>query len=189
MSYSENDQTWLAEDLVFNSTDGLYTLAQAVDLPDSVVMLSSGECRESYGDHAYCDAVGSSDGAIDYRRLGQAIDSVAAATGTSQYRGICPEGWHLPWGDEWSNLLEWINENLRYPEELADSCIQGRVIVTFIINEDGTVSDGKVVRSLHPLLDAEALRLVSIMPRWSPYKLNGKAQKNRYTMPVIFKLQ
>jgi TonB family protein len=86
-------------------------------------------------------------------------------------------------------LLEWINENLRYPEELADSCIQGRVIVTFIINEDGTVSDGKVVRSLHPLLDAEALRLVSIMPRWSPYKLNGKAQKNRYTMPVIFKLQ
>lgn len=111
-SLKYEDQTWLAEDLVFNSIDGLYTLAQAVDLPDSVVMLSSGECRESYGDHAYCDAVDSSAVAIDYRRLGQAIDSVAAATGTSQYRGICPEGWHLPWGQEWSDMLVWINEQL-----------------------------------------------------------------------------
>ena len=111
-SLKYEDQTWLAEDLVFNSTDGLYALAQAFDLPDSVVMLTPEECRETYDNHAYCDAVGISDYAIDYKRLGQAIDSVMAATGTSQYRGICPEGWHLPWGDEWSNLLEWINEKL-----------------------------------------------------------------------------
>ena len=111
-SLKYEDQTWLAEDLVFNSTDGLYAMAQAFDLPDSVVMLTPEECGETYDGHAYCDAVGLSDYAIDYKRLGQAIDSVMAATGTSQYRGICPEGWHLPWGDEWSNLLEWINEKL-----------------------------------------------------------------------------
>lgn len=86
-------------------------------------------------------------------------------------------------------LMDWVKENMKYPDELADSCIQGRVVVSFVINEDGTVSDGKVVKSVHPLLDAEALRLVSIMPRWSPYKLNGKARKNKYTMPVKFETE
>lgn len=86
-------------------------------------------------------------------------------------------------------LMDWVTANMRYPKEAAELCIQGRVIVTFIINEDGTVSDGKVVKSVHPLLDAEALRLVKIMPRWSPYKLNGKARKNKYTMPFNFKAE
>lgn len=114
VSYSlkYEDQTWLAEDLAYNSTDGFYTLAQAVNLPDSVVALTLEECRESYGEHAYCDMVASSDYSIDYKRLGQAIDSVVAATGTSQYRGICPEGWHLPNGHEWRDLLGWIDDKL-----------------------------------------------------------------------------
>ncbi|MBR6962045.1 MAG: energy transducer TonB [Prevotella sp.] len=86
-------------------------------------------------------------------------------------------------------LMEWVKENMKYPDELADSCVQGRVVVSFIINEDGTVSDGKVVKSVHPLLDAEALRLVSIMPRWIPYKLLGKARKTRYFMPVKFETE
>lgn len=86
-------------------------------------------------------------------------------------------------------LMEWVNENMKYPDELAETCVQGRVIVTFIINEDGTVTDGKVIKSVHPLLDAEALRLVSIMPRWYPYVFKGKARKMKYTMPFNFQTE
>lgn len=86
-------------------------------------------------------------------------------------------------------LMEWVKENMKYPDELAETCVQGRVIVTFIINEDGTVTDGKVIKSVHPLLDAEALRLVSIMPRWFPHVLNGKARKMKYTMPFNFQTE
>ena len=86
-------------------------------------------------------------------------------------------------------LLEWLDENMRYPDELADSCIQGRVIVTFVINEDGHISDEKILRSLDPLLDAEALRLVRAMPRWSPGRQFGKVVKVRYCLPINFKLK
>ena len=83
-------------------------------------------------------------------------------------------------------LREWIDENMHYPDELADTCLQGRVIVTFIINEDGTLSNAKVIKSVHPLLDAEALRLVSIMPRWYPAKRMGKGIKIKYCLPFSF---
>ena len=86
-------------------------------------------------------------------------------------------------------LLKFISDNMKYPEDAHKAGISGRVTTRFVINEDGSVSDAVVVRSAHPLLDAEAIRVVSSMPNWTPGKVNGKAVKCRFTLPVTFRLQ
>ncbi|MBR3399928.1 MAG: energy transducer TonB [Prevotella sp.] len=85
-------------------------------------------------------------------------------------------------------MKEFIDNNLRYPDEL-ESDVQGRVIVQFMIERDGTVSSPAVVESLHPLLDKEALRVISLMPKWSPAKVGGNIVETRYSVPVNFKLK
>ena len=93
----------------------------------------------------------------------------------------------FPGGDR--KLMEYLSENIRYPEELADACIQGRVIVSFIVEKDGSISNVKVAKSLDPLLDKEAVRVVSGMPKWIPGRQNGVAVRVRYIIPVTFRLQ
>ena len=86
-------------------------------------------------------------------------------------------------------LQEFINENIQYTEEMAQTCAQGRVVVRFVIEKDGTVTNPKVVKSVDPVFDKEALRIVSIMPKWIPAKMNGKAIRTTYTVPVSFRLK
>lgn len=84
--------------------------------------------------------------------------------------------------------LEWVKENMRYPEEAKENGVQGRVIISFMVNPDGTTGNAKIVRGVHPALDHEAMRLISIMPKWIPAKREGKCIKQKYTVPVTFKL-
>ena len=93
----------------------------------------------------------------------------------------------FPGGDK--KLMEYLAENTQYPKGCEESCIQGRVIVTLVIEKDGSISNVKVVRSLDPLMDAEAVRVVSSMPKWYPGKQNGIAIRVKYTLPVSFRLQ
>ena len=86
-------------------------------------------------------------------------------------------------------LMEYLTENVRYPEECEDICVQGRVIVTCIIEKDGSVSNVKVVKNLDPRFDEEAVRVVSSMPQWNPGKQNSIAVRVKYTLPVTFRLQ
>lgn len=85
-------------------------------------------------------------------------------------------------------LLDFLDQNVSYPANF-EGCAQGRVVVTFTINADGSISDPKVVRSLDKQLDAEALRVVGLMPKWIPAKMNGKSKKSKYTLPIVFKLK
>lgn len=84
--------------------------------------------------------------------------------------------------------MEYIRTHIRYPQTALQDSIQGRVIVQVVILEDGTLTQARVVRSVDPRLDKEALRVVQSMPRWSPGKQRGKALKVRYIFPVMFKL-
>ena len=86
-------------------------------------------------------------------------------------------------------LMDYLSENIRYPKELAEASIQGRVIVTFIVEKDGSISNVKVAKSLDPLLDKEAMRVVSGMPNWNPGKQNYVAVRVRYIIPVTFRLK
>ena len=93
----------------------------------------------------------------------------------------------VPWGQK--ALLEYLTANVRYPDDCEDTCVQGRVIVSFMVERDGSLSEAKVMKSVYPSLDEEALRVVNSMPKWCPGKLNGKAVRIKYTIPVNFKLQ
>ena len=85
-------------------------------------------------------------------------------------------------------MRKFIKENLQYPQIAKENGIQGRVILQFVVDETGQVTDPKVVRSIDPSLDAEAIRLVNSMPRWTPGMQDGKAVSVRYTVPVAFSL-
>lgn len=86
-------------------------------------------------------------------------------------------------------LMEWLTKNLKYPSVAQENGIQGRVLVSFVVNKDGSIVDPKVVRSVDPSLDKEAIRVVSAMPKWAPGKQRGKTVRVKYSLPVTFRLQ
>jgi TonB family protein len=105
----------------------------------------------------------------------------------SKVFGVVEQMPSFPGGDR--KLMDYLKEHTRYPEESAEACVQGRVICTFIVEKDGSISNVKVAKSLDPLLDAEAVRVVSGMPKWIPGKQNGVTYRVKYTIPVTFRLQ
>lgn len=86
-------------------------------------------------------------------------------------------------------LLSLIQQNIKYPEEAKEQEIQGRVIVQFTIEKDGSVTDVKVVKSVHPLVDEQVVRAVSAMPAWKPGMHEGKPVRVSYSVPFRFRLQ
>jgi len=86
-------------------------------------------------------------------------------------------------------LMKYISMNVHYPEAATKTGTQGRVVVQFIIEEDGTVSDARVVQRVSDELDAEALRVVNAMPKWTPGRQKGQPVRVKYTLPVSFRLQ
>ena len=88
-----------------------------------------------------------------------------------------------------SSLFEYLSQNIIYPVVAEENGVQGRVIVTFVVERDGSISDVKVVKSVDPSLDKEAQRIVRSMPHWIPGKQNGSPVRVKYTVPVTFKLQ
>ena len=87
-----------------------------------------------------------------------------------------------------SGLRTYLNQNIRYPAEAQDNCVQGRVVVSFVVGKDGHISDVTVLRSVDPLLDKEAVRVIRNMPHWTPGKQGGEPVKVRYNVPVSFRL-
>lgn len=83
----------------------------------------------------------------------------------------------------------WLAEHIKYPVVAAENGIQGRVVVQFVVEKDGSVSQVKVVRGVDPSLDKEAQRVISSMPKWIPGKQNGVSVRSRFTVPVTFRLQ
>ena len=86
-------------------------------------------------------------------------------------------------------LSKWLSKNLVYPEQAAEMGIQGKVIVRFVVEKDGSVTQATVVKGIDPALDKEALRVIQTMPKWKPGMQQGRAVRVRCTQPVQFKLQ
>lgn len=87
-----------------------------------------------------------------------------------------------------SGLRTYLNQNIRYPAEAQENCVQGRVVVSFVVGKDGHISDVTVLRSVDPSLDKEAIRVIRNMPRWTPGKQGGEPVRVRYNVPVSFRL-
>ncbi len=92
-----------------------------------------------------------------------------------------------PGGD--AALFKYLSDNIKYPTIAEENGVQGRVIVTFVVERDGSITDVKIVRAVDPSLDREAVRVVKSMPSWIPGKQNGKSVRVKYTLPVTFRLQ
>ena len=86
-------------------------------------------------------------------------------------------------------LMQFLAQNIRYPEAAHKAGIQGRVIANFVVEKDGSITEGRIVKSVSPELDAEALRVINSMPNWIPGMQNGEAVRVKYTIPVTFQLQ
>ena len=84
--------------------------------------------------------------------------------------------------------MKFLRDNIKYPQISQENGVQGRVIVQFVVNADGSIVDPVVVRGVDPYLDKEALRVIKLMPKWKPGKQRGKAVRVRYTQPVMFRL-
>lgn len=85
-------------------------------------------------------------------------------------------------------FMKWLTKNLKYPALAQQQKIQGKVLVAFIINKDGTITDAKVVSSAGPELDREALRVIRMMPKWAPGEDHGKPCRTYFRIPIVFKL-
>lgn len=99
---------------------------------------------------------------------------------THQKKKVCPPGQ--------AGLFQYLSNTIQYPVVAEENGVQGRVIVTFVVERDGSITDVKVVKSVAPSLDREAVRVVRSMPKWTPGKQKGDAVRVKYTMPVTFRL-
>ena len=85
-------------------------------------------------------------------------------------------------------FMKWLTRNLRYPPIAQQQKIQGKVVVSFIINKDGSIAGPRIVTSADPILDREAMRVVKMMPRWKPGMEDGKPCRTMFAIPVNFQL-
>lgn len=111
---------------------------------------------------------------------GEEVDSEACFT-------VVEEEPEFPGGTE--ALMDFIKKNLRYPEFLGESCIQGRVTLSFVVEKDGSITDIQEMRSPSEYLTEEAMRVVLSMPKWKPGKQRGQAVRVKYMLPITFRLE
>ena len=126
-------------------------------------------------------------------RLGEASDNKEADTqqeakiDENGIHQVCEEMPEFPGGMQ--ECMKWLGKNIKYPTTAQEKGIQGRVIMQFVVERDGSITEPKVVRGVDPDLDKEALRVISIMPNWKPGKHKGEAVRVKYTLPVMYRLQ
>jgi len=85
-------------------------------------------------------------------------------------------------------FMKWLTQNLKYPPAAQQQKVQGRVVVQFVVNKDGSTSNARIVRPVHPLLDREALRVVRMMPKWKPGEDHGAPCRTLFAIPINFQL-
>ena len=86
-----------------------------------------------------------------------------------------------------NEIMRYIQENIKYPQSAKDNKIEGRVFVTFVVEKDGSITNAAVIRGIDKECDAEALRVVSSMPKWNPGQQDGKNVRTQFTIPIIYK--
>lgn len=113
--------------------------------------------------------------------------AVVEAEETEEIFTVVEEPTNFPGG--MGELMKWLSKNIEYPEIALENGVQGRVTMSFVVERDGSVTQVKVLRGVDPALDKEATRVVSKMPKWNPGKQRGKPVRQRFSIPVLFRLQ
>lgn len=90
-------------------------------------------------------------------------------------------------GGDANQFAVWVGQNIVYPEIAAKNGVKGRVVLQFVIEKDGSVTEVEVLRGVDPALDAEAVRVVSMSPKWNPGKVDGQPVRVSFTFPLLFR--
>ena len=180
--------SFIAVDSDIRNEDGnITTVKQPLPLPDGVSNLAVGNTSNGIlTKRAYAlpaTAKGSVTGA-EYEMTVNEFAKEDKATKDEQVYYVVEKSPEFPGGVK--ALENFMIKNLKYPEELKESGISGMVIVSFIIDTDGSIKDIKIIRGLDPLLDQEAIRVIKLLPKWKPGIQNGKPVKTNYILPVRF---
>ena len=130
--------------------------------------------------------VGDGGGAVDAAKVTAALPQTAADDEKAKDFRIVQQLPEFPGG--WVEFMKWLTKNLKYPILAQQQQIEGKVVVSFIVNKDGSIVNIKLEKSIHPLLDREALRVMRMMPKWKPGIENAKPCRTLFAIPVVFKL-
>lgn len=130
--------------------------------------------------------VGDGEGEAKNATVSEAIPQVAAQTEAPVNFRIVEQLPEFPGGIV--EFMKWLTANLHYPPNAQQQKIMGKVVVSFIINKDGSISNAKIDKSVDPELDREALRVIRMMPRWKPGIQNDKPCRTMYAIPIIFQI-
>jgi protein TonB len=114
------------------------------------------------------------------------VGPVVEADDDDRIYEMVEENAQFPGGD--AECFKWLSEHITYPSICVEQGVQGRVIVNFVVNRDGSIVDVKTVRSPDPNLTKEAERVVKLMPKWKPARQGNKTVRSRFTLPVMFRL-
>ena len=114
------------------------------------------------------------------------VGPVVEADDADRIYDLVEENAQFPGGD--AECFKWLSEHIKYPSICQEQGVQGRVIVNFVVNRDGSIVDVKTVRSPDPNLTKEAERAVKMMPKWKPARQGNKTVRSRFTLPVMFRL-
>ena len=125
--------------------------------------------------------------AVEVKGYGTAVEVEEEEVEEEQIFQVVEEMPEVPGGQ--AECMKWLGKNMKYPQISQENGVQGRVIVQFVVNQDGSIVDAQVVRGVDPYLDKEALRVIGNMPKWKPGKQRGKAVRVKFTLPVMFRVQ
>ena len=176
-------QTWLAENLKYKSTDGIYFWNDAMDLPDSVALIPYESCLEEES-YTHCDSLQAEKGNFDYERIWSITDSVKAAGKT--YQGICPDGWHLPDASEWKKLRDYVTGKV---DERALNGADIMAIAGFreFDAEEGTAYAVKIDSSLQGLVGGLSSTVFSVYAEGSRWSYISRKLKRKPWQAYILK--
>jgi protein TonB len=166
-----------------------YTIAQITrdEEVHEEEMLTQDELNNTRTDISVANVIGNDENGEDIADLPDHQAIIGGAEDPVFFNGVVEQAPEFIGGDR--AMRRWIGKRLKYPSLAEQNQVQGVVIVQFVVGRDGQIREVEVVRSVDPLLDTEAVRMVSEMPAWNPGKQGGVPVSVRFTMPVAFRLQ
>jgi len=185
----DNSEIYMSKDVSLNEEMVPITLPEKKTVPPPPAAVSQADILEIVDDDAEIeeDIMASTEDQVEWVDLDE-IDYVEVEPEPEEEEifMVVEESPEFPGGVQ--ALLEYLRKNIKYPQICKDNNIQGRVLISFVVNKDGAIVDPEVIKSVHPSLDKEALRVISGMPKWKPGAQRGKPVRVKYTVPVNFRL-
>ncbi len=185
----DNSEIYMSKDVSLNEEMVPITLPEKKTVPPPPAAVSQADILEIVDDDAEIeeDIMASTEDQVEWVDLDE-IDyvEVEPEPEDEEIFMVVEESPEFPGGVQ--ALLEYLRKNIKYPQICKDNNIQGRVLISFVVNKDGAIVDPEVIKSVHPSLDKEALRVISGMPNWKPGAQRGKPVRVKYTVPVNFRL-